>query len=80
MSPLDSTDHATKVFYKAKRLRLASIWSPFDSTDHATKGTDTIKKDKIQEKPDKTEHKTESVENSTVRSQQKVKPDKVEAK
>nr|GEV46928.1 reverse transcriptase domain-containing protein [Tanacetum cinerariifolium] len=42
--------------------------------------TDTIKKDKIQAKPDKTEHKTESVEKSTVRSQQKVKPDKVEAK
>nr|GEV81876.1 probable glucuronoxylan glucuronosyltransferase IRX7 [Tanacetum cinerariifolium] len=41
--------------------------------------TDTIKMDKIQAKPDKTKHKTESVEKSTVRRQQKVKPDKVEA-
>nr|GEU65297.1 hypothetical protein [Tanacetum cinerariifolium] len=43
-------------------------------------GRDTIKKDKIQAKLDKTEHETESVEKSTVRSRQKVKPDKVEAK
>nr|GEY15736.1 hypothetical protein [Tanacetum cinerariifolium] len=42
--------------------------------------TDTIKKDKIQAKPDKTKHKTESVEKSTVKSQQKVKLDKIEAK
>nr|GEZ36230.1 hypothetical protein [Tanacetum cinerariifolium] len=41
---------------------------------------DTIKKDKIQAKPDKTEHKSESVGKSAARSQQKVKPDKVEAK
>nr|GEX80525.1 reverse transcriptase domain-containing protein [Tanacetum cinerariifolium] len=38
------------------------------------------KGDKIQAKPDKTKHKTESVEKSTVKSQQKVKPDKIEAK
>nr|GEW49186.1 putative reverse transcriptase domain-containing protein [Tanacetum cinerariifolium] len=38
------------------------------------------KRDKIQAKPDKTEHKTESVEKSKVKSQQKVKPDKVKAK
>nr|GEX79207.1 hypothetical protein [Tanacetum cinerariifolium] len=38
------------------------------------------KRDKIQAKPGKTEHKTESVEKSTVKSQQKVKPNKVEAK
>nr|GFA53613.1 hypothetical protein [Tanacetum cinerariifolium] len=42
--------------------------------------TDTIKSDKIQAKPDKTKHKTESVEKSTVKSQQKVKPDKIKAK
>nr|GEY97835.1 hypothetical protein [Tanacetum cinerariifolium] len=38
------------------------------------------KRDKIQAKPDKTEHKTESMEKSKVKSQQKVKPDKVKAK
>nr|GFC30026.1 hypothetical protein [Tanacetum cinerariifolium] len=43
-------------------------------------GTDMIKRDKFQAKPDKTEHKTENEEKSTVRSQQKVKPNKVEAK
>nr|GEX87442.1 reverse transcriptase domain-containing protein [Tanacetum cinerariifolium] len=43
-------------------------------------GNDTIKRGKIQAKSDKTEHKTESVEKSTVKSQQKVKPDKIEAK
>nr|GEY65642.1 reverse transcriptase domain-containing protein [Tanacetum cinerariifolium] len=42
--------------------------------------TDTIKRDKIQAKPDKTKHKTKSVEKTTVRSQQKVKADKVKAK
>nr|GEW23266.1 hypothetical protein [Tanacetum cinerariifolium] len=36
--------------------------------------------DKKGQNSEKTEHKTESVEKSTVRSQQKVKPDKVEAK
>nr|GEW75731.1 hypothetical protein [Tanacetum cinerariifolium] len=40
--------------------------------------TDIIKKDKIQAKPDKTKHKTESVEKSKVnQSQQKVNLDKV---
>nr|GEY88234.1 uncharacterized mitochondrial protein AtMg00810-like [Tanacetum cinerariifolium] len=42
--------------------------------------TDTIKRDKIQAKPNKTEHKTESVEKSIVKGQQKVKPDKIKAK
>nr|GEX22438.1 reverse transcriptase domain-containing protein [Tanacetum cinerariifolium] len=42
--------------------------------------TGTIKKDKIQAKPDKTEHKTESMEKLKVKSQQKVKPNKIEAK
>nr|GEX13115.1 hypothetical protein [Tanacetum cinerariifolium] len=42
--------------------------------------TDKLKKDKFQAKPDKTEHKTKSVEKSTVKGQQKVKPDKIEAK
>nr|GEV46561.1 reverse transcriptase domain-containing protein [Tanacetum cinerariifolium] len=44
-----------------------------------TKVTDTIKRDKIQAKPDKIKNKTESVGKSTARSQQKVKLDKVEA-
>nr|GEW04177.1 hypothetical protein [Tanacetum cinerariifolium] len=38
------------------------------------------KKDKIQAKPDKIDHKTGSVEKSTVKGQQKVKPDKIKAK
>nr|GEV70957.1 hypothetical protein [Tanacetum cinerariifolium] len=50
------------------------------STNNEDKVTDMIKRDKIQAKPDKTEHKTESVEKSTVKSQQKVKPDKIKAK
>nr|GEY51845.1 hypothetical protein [Tanacetum cinerariifolium] len=41
---------------------------------------DKTKRDKIQAKPDKTKHETESVEKSTVKSQQKVKLDKIEAK
>nr|GEU69242.1 reverse transcriptase domain-containing protein [Tanacetum cinerariifolium] len=57
--------------------KLKSRWSgPFT----ISQVMDTIKRDKIQAKPDKTEHKTESVENSTVKGQQKVKPDKIEAK
>nr|GEW39955.1 hypothetical protein [Tanacetum cinerariifolium] len=51
-----------------------------DSSDGIAMVTDTIKSDKIQAKPDKTEHKTESVEKSIVKNQQKVKPDKIEAK
>nr|GEY42156.1 putative ribonuclease H-like domain-containing protein [Tanacetum cinerariifolium] len=43
-------------------------------------GNEYNKRDKIQAKPDKTEHKTESVEKSKVKSQQKVKPNKVKAK
>nr|GEW01191.1 hypothetical protein [Tanacetum cinerariifolium] len=50
------------------------------STNNEDKVTDIMKRDKIQAKPNKTEHKTESVEKSTVKSQQKVKPDKIEAK
>nr|GFB12765.1 hypothetical protein [Tanacetum cinerariifolium] len=50
------------------------------ATDRLAMVTDIIKRDKIQAKPDKTEHKTESMEKSTVKSQQKVKPDNIEAK
>nr|GEX14465.1 reverse transcriptase domain-containing protein [Tanacetum cinerariifolium] len=54
------------------KLRTFMLWEPIKVTDK--------KGEKIQAKLDKTEHKTESVEKSTVKSQQKVKPDKIEAK
>nr|GEX67225.1 zinc finger, CCHC-type [Tanacetum cinerariifolium] len=55
--------------------KLPPSWKDFRYT-----GNGYDKKDKIQVKPDNTEHKTKSVEKSTVKSQQKVKPNKIEAK
>nr|GFB19866.1 hypothetical protein [Tanacetum cinerariifolium] len=59
-----------------------SKWQNKSSNKRTSSGSGNgdDKRDKTQAKPDKTEHKTESVEKSKVKSQQKVKPDKVEAK
>nr|GEX75589.1 hypothetical protein [Tanacetum cinerariifolium] len=64
---------------KKQRAFVRGSWSDSGEEDDK-KVTNTIKRDKIQAKPDKTEHKTKSVEKSTVKSQRKVKPNKVEAK